>query len=88
MALPLSSSPAPAPLPSRVAFQLATSSHEPPAGDGWLCEVKHDGHRLAVIADRNAGVWLLSRNGYERSRHFGAAFADLARLAHRLAPGF
>ena len=60
------------------------SSHEPPAGDGWLFEVKHDGHRLAVIADGNGGVRLLSRNGYERSRHFGAVFADLARLGRQL----
>jgi hypothetical protein len=67
-----------APLPSRVAFQLAGSSREPPVGGGWLYDVKHDGHRLAVIADGDGGVRLLSRNGYERSRHFGAVFADLA----------
>jgi bifunctional non-homologous end joining protein LigD len=63
-----------APLPSRVAFQLVTSSHEPPAGDGWLYEIKHDGHRLAVITDGAGGLRLLSRNGYERSRLFGAVF--------------
>jgi bifunctional non-homologous end joining protein LigD len=68
----------------RVAFQLATSSHEPPAGAGWLYEVKHDGHRLAVVADGDGGVRLLSRNGYERSRHFGPVFADLARLGRQI----
>ena len=72
------------PLPSRVAFQLATSSREPPVGDGWLYEVKHDGHRLAVIADGNGGVRLLSRNGYERSRQFGPMFVDLARLGRQV----
>jgi bifunctional non-homologous end joining protein LigD len=82
MAPPLSS-PA-TPLPTAVAFQLATSSHEPPAGDGWLYEVKHDGHRLAVLTDGDGGLRLLSRNGYERSRHFGAAFADLARLGRQV----
>jgi bifunctional non-homologous end joining protein LigD len=82
MALPLSS-PA-TPLPTAVAFQLAISSREPPAGDGWLYEVKHDGHRLAVITDGDGGVRLLSRNGYERSRHFGPVFADLARLGRQV----
>jgi bifunctional non-homologous end joining protein LigD len=71
-------------LPVAVAFQLAASSRVPPAGDGWLYEVKHDGQRLAVIADGNDGVRLLSRNGFERSRHFGAAFADLARLGRQV----
>jgi ATP-dependent DNA ligase len=84
MALPLSSSPAAARLPSRVAFQLATSSHEPPVGDGWLFEVKHDGHRLGVIADGIGGVWLLSRSGYERSRHFGPVFVEPARLGRQV----
>jgi ATP-dependent DNA ligase len=73
-----------APLPVAVAFQLATSSHEPPAGDGWLYEVKHDGHCLAVVADGDGGVRLLSRNGYERSRQFGPVFADLARLGRQI----
>ena len=80
---PPSSSPA-APLPVAVAFQLAASSRVPPAGDGWLYEVKHDGQRLAVIADGNDGVRLLSRNGFERSRHFGPGFADLARLGRQV----
>jgi hypothetical protein len=31
------------------------------------------------IAYGNGGVRLLSRNGYERSRHFGPVFADLAQ---------
>jgi ATP-dependent DNA ligase len=46
--------------------------------------VKHDGHRLAVITDGNSGVTLLSRNCYERSRYFGAVFADLARLGRQV----
>jgi ATP-dependent DNA ligase len=66
-------------LPTAVAFQIATARSEPPAGDGWLYEVKHDGHRLAVVTDGDGGIRLLSRNGYERSRQFGPAFADLAR---------
>ena len=60
------------------------AKREPPSGGDWLYEVKHDGHRLAVIADGNGGVRLLSRNGYERSRQFGPAFPDLARLGRRV----
>jgi ATP-dependent DNA ligase len=52
---------------------------------GWLYEVKHDGHRHAVIADGDGGMRLPSRNGYERSRLFGPAFADLAQLGRQAA---
>jgi ATP-dependent DNA ligase len=72
-----------APLPTAVAFQIASPAHEPPAGDGWLYEVKHDGHRLAVITDAGGGIRLLSRNGHERSRQFSPAFADVAQLGRR-----
>jgi ATP-dependent DNA ligase len=34
-----------------VSFQLATACPEPPTGDGWTYEVKHDGHRTGVIRD-------------------------------------
>src|SRR5262249_5296554 len=62
----------------------STARSEPPVGDDWLFEVKHDGHRLAVIADGDGGVRLLSRNGHERSRHFGPVFADLAQLGRQI----
>ena len=71
-----------APLPSRVAFQLATSSAAPPTGDGWLYEVNHDGRRLAVIAGIGE-VRLLSRNGYERTKQFDSVFRTLAELGAR-----
>jgi bifunctional non-homologous end joining protein LigD len=51
----------------------------PPTGAGWLYEVKHDGHRLAVIAG-GGEVRLLSRNGYERTKQFGSVFRSLAEL--------
>ncbi len=74
----------PAPLPLSVSFQLATACPRPPAGEGWIYEVKHDGHRLAAIADGAAGVHLLSRNGLDRTRRFAAAFAGLAEFGRRL----
>ena len=51
---------------------LLRRRHLRPIG-GWLYEVKHDGHRLAVIAG-GGEVRLLSRNGYERTKQFGAVF--------------
>ncbi len=70
----------PAPLPSSVAFQLATATAAPPSGDGWLYEVKHDGHRIAALADGQGGLRLLSRNGIDRASRFAAAVDGLAGL--------
>jgi ATP-dependent DNA ligase len=39
----------PADLPQRLRLQLASPTSKPPDGDGWLHEVKYDGHRLAAI---------------------------------------
>ena len=50
----LPTGPRPAPLPLSVAFQLATACPEPPAGEGWFYEVKHDGHRIAAITGQAA----------------------------------
>jgi ATP-dependent DNA ligase len=36
----------------------------PPAGPGWMHEIKHDGHRLIVRRD-GAGVRLLTRRGHD-----------------------
>jgi hypothetical protein len=47
-ALPAASARAQARLPGRAAA-------EPPAGDGWLRELKHDGHRLLIVADGAIG---------------------------------
>jgi hypothetical protein len=43
-----------APLPTHVRLQIVGSAAEPPAGDGWLHEIKHDGHRLVAIVDGKA----------------------------------
>ena len=44
--------------------QLATLAKQPPAGDGWLHEIKYDGYRMgcAIAPD---GVRLTSRNGLD-----------------------
>jgi bifunctional non-homologous end joining protein LigD len=36
-------------IPRRVPLQIVSPSAEPPYGDSWLHEVKHDGHRLLAI---------------------------------------
>ena len=44
--------------------ELCKPAHRPPAGEGWLHEVKWDGYRiLASILDRKVQLW--SRNGHE-----------------------
>ena len=55
-----------------------------PDGEGWLHEIKHDGHRLIAIVDGGGRLSLVSRNGYDRTEAFGAPFAPLAAAGHEL----
>ncbi|WP_313618027.1 DNA ligase D [Agrobacterium sp.] len=59
---------------------LATLKPKPPAGDGWLHEIKFDGYRLQAHI-RNGQVTLLTRSGLDWSDRFGTrlskALADL-----------
>jgi bifunctional non-homologous end joining protein LigD len=71
-------------LPTRVHLQIVGSAAEPPAGDGWLHEIKHDGHRLVAVVDGTGVLRLLSRNGYDRSRLFRAPFQDITALGCEL----
>jgi bifunctional non-homologous end joining protein LigD len=73
-----------APLPNRVHLQIASSAPEPPSGDGWLHEIKHDGQRLVALVDGRGVLRLLSRNGYDRSKLFRAPFHDIAALGCEL----
>jgi bifunctional non-homologous end joining protein LigD len=73
-----------APLPTRVHLQIVSSAAEPPAGDGWLHEIKHDGHRLVAVVDGKGVLRLLSRNGYDRSRLFRAPFDGIFALGSEL----
>jgi ATP-dependent DNA ligase len=68
------------PLPRHVRLQVCTASPEPPADDARLHEIKHDGHRLLVVADGDGGLRLVSRNGYDRTELFRAPFDGLAAL--------
>jgi len=69
----------PAEIPRTVHLQIVSPSAEPPASDGWLHEVKHDGHRLVAIVAGN-DLKLVSRNGYDRTALFREPFEKLAGL--------
>jgi bifunctional non-homologous end joining protein LigD len=64
-------------LPDRLRLQLASPTPEPPDGDGWLHEIKHDGHRLAAIVAGDT-LTLLSRNIRDRTALFREPFRALA----------
>jgi ATP-dependent DNA ligase len=61
---------------------LPRPAKEPPAGPGWIHEIKHDGFR--IIARRDAtGVRLITRNGYNLAARFPLAAAAIAALPTR-----
>src|SRR4051794_26538340 len=46
----------PADIPKDVRLQIVSTCSEIPGGDGWLHEIKHDGHRLVAIISRRRSV--------------------------------
>src|SRR4029077_8409748 len=62
----------PARRPTAVRLQIVMPSPAAPEGEGWLHEIKHDGHRLVAIIDGHGRLRLISRNGYDRTDAFGA----------------
>jgi bifunctional non-homologous end joining protein LigD len=64
-------------IPRPLRLQIVSPSAEPPAGKGWLHEVKHDGHRLLAVVT-GGEVRLVSRNGHDRSDLFREPFRALA----------
>jgi len=54
-----------------------SSCAAPPEGEGWLHEIKHDGHPLLAIIDGD-DVKLISRNGHDRAHLFREPFEKLA----------
>jgi bifunctional non-homologous end joining protein LigD len=59
----------PAPLPAFVEPQLASPVDNPPAGAGWVHEIKFDGYRLMARIDRGR-VKLLTRKGLDWTTKF------------------
>ena len=61
---------------------LPRPAKEPPAGPGWIHEIKHDGFR--IIARRDArGVRLFTRNGYDFTARFPKIVETVASLGVR-----
>jgi bifunctional non-homologous end joining protein LigD len=65
------------PIPRDIKPQIVSPAAEPPKGEDWLHEVKHDGHRLLAIAD-DGMLKLSSRNGRDRTALFREPFRPLA----------
>ena len=66
----------------RLALCLPRPAKKPPAGPGWIYEIKHDGFR--VLAERDArGVTLHSRKGYDFADRFPLAPGAIAKLPVR-----
>ena len=73
-----------APLPAKIAAQLATLVDEPPPGAEWLHEMKFDGYRiLARLQDGRARLW--SRNGKDWTAQFPTVAAAVEGLPVRTA---
>lgn len=61
---------------------LPRVAKEPPAGSGWIHEIKHDGFR--ILAELNAGdVKLITRKGFDLAQRFPLATAAIAALPAR-----
>jgi bifunctional non-homologous end joining protein LigD len=76
-----------APIPSaalaaRLAFvepMLPSLVDEPPAGEGWIHEIKYDGYRTQIVIDGD-GARAFTRNGYDWSDKY----ASLLKMAGSL----
>src|SRR5271167_2760370 len=61
---------------------LPRPAKEPPAGPGWIHEIKHDGFR--ILAELDGGrVRLITRKGYDFAQRFPLAVGAIAALPAR-----
>lgn len=68
--------------PARFEPCLPRLANEPPAGSGWIHEIKHDGFRIVAHSDAS-GVRLVTRNGFNFADRFPLAVAAMAELPVR-----
>ena len=69
----------PRPLSRSIQPCLPRPATEPPTGQGWLHEIKHDGFRILARRDAN-GVRLFTRNGYNFADRFPRIVEAVANL--------
>jgi bifunctional non-homologous end joining protein LigD len=67
------------PLPRVLRPQLATLVTDPPAGDGWLHEMKFDGYRI-LCRLQGGRATLVSRNGNDWTGHFPSLISAVEAL--------
>jgi bifunctional non-homologous end joining protein LigD len=67
------------PMPERVEPCLCVEQNKPPAGDGWVFEVKWDGYRIAVHIARSQ-VRILTRRGFDWTARFPTIAHDAREL--------
>jgi bifunctional non-homologous end joining protein LigD len=58
---------------------IPTRAPKPPAGPGWVHEIKHDGYRLQVRREGDA-VRLFTRRGYDWTARYPGIVATAAKL--------
>jgi bifunctional non-homologous end joining protein LigD len=66
----------------RAELCLPRPALRPPAGPGWIHEIKHDGFRILAQRDA-AGVRLFTRKGYDLAARFSLAAVAVAALPTR-----
>lgn len=73
-----------APLPAKLAPELATPAETPPSGDDWLYELKYDGYRMLARIERQArgenDVRIYTRTGNDWTAKFRSQVQALRAL--------
>jgi bifunctional non-homologous end joining protein LigD len=62
--------------------QLPTLVEQPPLGDEWTHEIKHDGYRTLLVIE-GAEARAYTRNGFDWSDRYRTLLTGVARLACR-----
>jgi ATP-dependent DNA ligase len=67
--------------------QLASPVDQPPEGEHWIHEIKHDGYRCQVLLEQGEAR-VFTRNGYDWSDRYPWSISDALLLAgqRRTAP--
>jgi bifunctional non-homologous end joining protein LigD len=73
-------------LPDFIAPELCTSVERPPAGDGWVHEIKFDGYRVQMRIE-NGEVSLKTRKGLDWTEKFSAIAKQAGRLPDAIIDG-
>ena len=79
-------SPKPAAMPDFIEPQLCRSVERPPAGEGWLHEIKFDGYRVQARV-QNGAAMLRTRRGLDWTARFGGIARACAALPDAILDG-